>query len=110
METEESITTNVKVSDAEIDNLVGRGIIRVLRYVGYFVYHVADILVPMLFYCGIFMLTMFNTQFIYGGVDFVDHTRFYIWAIYTLIGIVWILLKKINVFENLAKWLKIDEV
>jgi hypothetical protein len=110
MPTEETVTTDVKVSDAEIDNLVGRGIIRVLRYVGNFVYSLADVLLPMFFYIGILVLVLFNILIAVDGVDAVDINCFYNWAFCVLAGIIWLTLERLGAPARLAKWLKIDEV
>ncbi len=107
---ETEVVTQKEVTDAEIDNLVGRGIVRVLRYIGNFVYRLADALLPMGFYVGILMLTMFNTQLAIKGVDAVGVASFRVWSFYVLAGITWLVLERCGIPENLAKWLKIDEI
>ncbi|MCK9576250.1 MAG: hypothetical protein M0R51_10025 [Clostridia bacterium] len=109
MTTEESITTNVKVSDAEIDNLVGRGIIRVLRYAGNFVYSLSRIAFPSMFYIGTVMCLVSCIAYTMSG-DISLYDCISSWLFCTFLGAVWLTLESDNMISRFAKLLKINEV
>lgn len=109
MKMEESITTNVKVSDAEIDNLVGRGIIRVLRYIGYFAYKLANIFIPYMYYGGVLIISL-SALSLSMGYELENDIDLKFWAIGAFVGVWWFMFERAGFIERLAKWLKIDEV
>jgi len=109
MTTEESIT--VKVPDAEIDKIISRGIIRVLRYAGNFVYVILDSILPVMFYCGtVFCLATSIGYMLTGDTGVLSYLKPVL--IFTFLGAVWLSLEsgRNGMMNRLAKWLKIDEV
>jgi hypothetical protein len=105
--TEESIT--VKVPDSEIDKIISRGIIRVARYIGNFVYMLSSIAFPALFYIGTVMCLAICIAYTMSE-DISLYRWISSWLFYTLLGAVWLSLEHTGMISRFAKLLKIDEV
>jgi len=105
--TEESIT--VKVPDAEIDKLIGRGIIRVLRYAGNFVYRMLCDLVPIAYYVGSIILLFQAVAHSYT-LEPINPDGVFTWMLIVLFSAFWMCAANMGVPARFAKLLKIDEV
>jgi len=107
METGESIT--VKVPDSEIDKIISRGIKRALRFIGYFVYSLIDKFSYVFFYMSTVILLLYSMGNIVGA-DPAPREDIWIFLKYVTYSAIWLSLKGIGLTENLAKWLKIDDI
>jgi hypothetical protein len=107
MTTEESI--NVKIPDSEIDKIIGRGIIRVARYAGNFVYCMLCDLSPIAYYVGSVTLLCQVVAHSYT-LEPINPDGVFTWMLIVLFSAFWMCASNMGVPARFAKWLKIDEV
>lgn len=109
METPENVEIKVtpKVTDSELDGMIGRAFIRIVRGIAYIVASLYVNLSPFVFIVGMLMLTIINTSNTMYPMQMTEHDLIALshMVIFTCIGAIGTMFKYGSITDRFINWL-----
>jgi hypothetical protein len=101
-------TVEKNVSNAELDSMLAKGLVRVLRYILYAVVLLLDMLLPVAFYAFVLIAAAFSIAHVAGVEQIMDNSAIkecVIQAYIGFCGMVWLAFERTGTTQQLKDYL-----